>query len=129
MKFSYLYTLFLTSCASPKMVRMVDNNMNPETAINQIVIDKLKGYTAHSICFSNDNFMYDSYCKKEWIISNWGNPDSSYKREGVEYITYNSRYKNMPLIFGYRNSKLAYAEINAEEKEWMHGKNPYILDR
>lgn len=133
---------FLSQCISlqPKNPSVViDDNMNPHGASNQLMLSKWRGEVGH-ISINVKDFPnatvpdYDMVKNKSWVLQNWGYPDKIQQKNGFEYLIYNKKSKSAPhydmqfygglnpVKVGYRNDQLVYIEAYFPDNPgWIKG--------
>ena len=83
-------SIFCTSCGSAPKIKLIDNQMHPDTAIHQIGLWNTRGgayleYFGPGSRNSDRVSSYSSYSSKRWIVANWGNPDETFSEKGLFY--------------------------------------------
>ncbi len=133
---------FLSQCISlqPKNPSIViDDNMNPYGASQQLDFSSWRGEVGHRSLNSKDFPdaavpYYDRIKNKSWILQNWGSPDEIQKKNGIEYLIFSKKSKSAPhydmqfcnglnpVKLGYRNNQLVYIEAYFPDNPgWIKG--------
>jgi hypothetical protein len=111
--------VLLSSCSTRyNSLLIIDNSLNPVGSKNQLVLARDRGELGHysyagTGVGSLEDFRWSGSGAKEWVITHWGRPDSSYTKGGIEYLIYEKRSKSAPnyssqYLGGERLVKLRY---------------------
>lgn len=137
---------FIFSCSTSPRIVVIDNDTDPDGAVNQLELLNSRGSVGLNIFNPETDRAerrryYESYCSKRWIVENWGDPDESYRKGGIDYFIYKKRdpkaprYQmqylsgESPVKLGYKGNILVYIESYFGNKKFFKGENPYILPR
>ena len=141
------FIIILTNCnyyiqKNPSII--IDNNMKPYGASQQLMPTKWRGevglITTNVREFPNETAPdYDMVKNKSWIVDNWGLPDETKRKNGIDYLIYNKKNKNAPhydmqfcnglnpVKVGYKNNKLVYIEaFFPNNPSWIKGPVYYL---
>ena len=127
---SYQESLFVDNNVSiNSKTQITPSSQRGDFGVYRFYEIKSKGETAH----------FNTFTKKSWIISNWGDPDIIEKKNGVEYLiyfqtetrdikSYISPYGKKHVKLGYKNGNLFYIEGIVPNAMEHSGKTRVVFD-
>lgn len=115
--------LLLESCAPPRFVKIIDKSPTDSRKVRRADLSADRGYTGISFWGSKEASKENVDFKrrrgdfsKAGVIRDWGTPDESQTKGGVEYLTfhpgkvYSGTAAPGPAILGFKSNELSYLE-------------------